>query len=154
MGDITAIYTVLVAGSDMDEPVADILRGVLDGHIVLDRGIAERGRFPAVDVLRSVSRSLPEAATGPENQLIAEARSLMGAYDRAEVMIQAGLYTTGTDPVIDAAIACRATLERFLSLRTKGGQAESFAALKRALEPARPQARESGRQRSAKELRR
>jgi flagellum-specific ATP synthase len=58
-GDITAIFSVLVAGSDMDEPVADTLRGVLDGHVVLDREIAEAGRFPAVDVVRSVSRSLP-----------------------------------------------------------------------------------------------
>ncbi|MFN9940191.1 MAG: flagellum-specific ATP synthase FliI, partial [bacterium] len=61
-GDITAIYAVLVAGSDMEEPVADWLRGLLDGHVVLDRTIAERGRFPAVDLVRSVSRSLPEVA--------------------------------------------------------------------------------------------
>ena len=64
MGDITAIYTVLVAGSDMEEPVADMLRGVLDGHVILDRDIAERGRFPAIDVLRSVSRALPAALAG------------------------------------------------------------------------------------------
>ena len=67
VGAITAIFTVLVAGSDMEEPVADILRGVLDGHVVMDRAIAERGRFPAVDVLRSVSRSLPRAASPEEN---------------------------------------------------------------------------------------
>lgn len=115
-GDITAIYSVLVAGSDMDEPVADMLRGVLDGHVVLDREIAERGRFPAVDVLRSVSRSLPAAATPAENALISRARGLMGTYDRAEMMIQAGLYTAGSDPEIDAAIASHPALERFLAL--------------------------------------
>ena len=80
-GDITAVFTVLVAGSDMDEPVADILRGVLDGHVVMDRAIAERGRFPAIDLLRSVSRSLPDAATKEENALISEARRLLGAYE-------------------------------------------------------------------------
>ena len=138
MGDITAIYTVLVAGSDMEEPVADMLRGVLDGHVVLDRTIAERGRFPAIDLLRSVSRSLPAAASDAENRMIAEARALLGAYDRAEMMIQAGLYTGGSDPTIDAAIACNAALERFLALRTKGGAAEGFAALGQALELARP----------------
>lgn len=73
-GDITAVFSVLVAGSDMDEPVADILRGVLDGHVVLSRDIAERGRFPAIDLSRSVSRSLPRAASEDENRLIAEAR--------------------------------------------------------------------------------
>src|SRR6056297_3713948 len=97
-GDITAVFSVLVAGSDMDEPVADILRGVLDGHVVLDRQIAERGRFPAIDLLRSVSRSLPAAATDDENALISRARVLLGAYDRSETMIRAGLYAEGSDP--------------------------------------------------------
>src|SRR5690606_22030862 len=70
-GDVTGVFSVLVAGSDMEEPVADILRGTLDGHVVLDRRIAERGRYPAIDLLRSVSRSLPEAASPEENALIA-----------------------------------------------------------------------------------
>ena len=114
-GDITAVFSVLVAGSDMDEPVADILRGVLDGHVVLDRKIAERGRYPAIDLLRSVSRSLPEAADAAENALIADARRYLGAYDRAEMMIQAGLYAKGSDPVIDAAIRVWAGLDGFLA---------------------------------------
>jgi flagellum-specific ATP synthase len=113
-GDITAVFTVLVAGSDMDEPVADILRGVLDGHVVLDRQIAERGRFPAINLLRSVSRSLPEAATGPENTLIGEARRLLGAWDRSELMIQAGLYAKGSDPLVDQAIRVWPGLDAFL----------------------------------------
>lgn len=114
-GDITAVFSVLVAGSDMEEPVADILRGTLDGHVVLDRKIAERGRFPAIDLLRSVSRSLPDAATPEENTLIAQARRLLGAYDRAEMMIQAGLYVTGSDPLVDAAIRAWPDLDAFLS---------------------------------------
>jgi flagellum-specific ATP synthase len=114
-GDITAVFSVLVAGSDMEEPVADILRGVLDGHVVLDRKIAERGRFPAIDLLRSVSRSLPDAADAHENALIAEARRLLGAWDRAELMIQAGLYTKGSDATIDMAMQIWPALDAFLS---------------------------------------
>lgn len=114
-GDITAIFTVLVAGSDMEEPVADILRGVLDGHVVMDRKIAERGRFPAIDLLRSVSRSLPMAADASENALISEARRLLGAWDRSELMIQAGLYTKGSDPAVDAVIQIWPALDAFLA---------------------------------------
>lgn len=114
-GDITAVFSVLVAGSDMEEPVADILRGVLDGHVVMDRKIAERGRYPAIDLLRSVSRSLPHAASPEENALIAEARRLLGAWDRAEMMVQAGLYTKGSDAAIDAAIKIWPALDAFLA---------------------------------------
>ncbi len=114
-GDITAVFSVLVAGSDMEEPVADILRGVLDGHVVLDRRIAERGRFPAVDLLRSVSRSLPGAASPQENALIMDARRHLGAWDRAELMVQAGLYAKGSDPAIDAAIRVHPALDAFLA---------------------------------------
>lgn len=114
-GDITGIFSVLVAGSDMEETVADILRGVLDGHVVLDRRIAERGRYPAVDLLRSVSRSLPRAATAAENALIAKARAVLGAWDRAELMIQSGLYATGSDPAVDEAIRLFPALDAFMS---------------------------------------
>jgi flagellum-specific ATP synthase len=132
-GDITAIFTVLVAGSDMDEPVADILRGVLDGHVVLDRAIAERGRFPAVDLLRSVSRSLPAAATPGENAMIAEARRLMGAWERVETMVQAGLYAQGSDPLTDRAIRLWPRLDAFLSGQG-ASVAESFARLRKVLD--------------------
>ena len=128
-GDITGIFSVLVPGSDMEEPVADILRGALDGHVVLDRKIAERGRYPAVDLLRSVSRSLPGAATDPENVLIAEARKLLGAYDRAELMIQAGLYVSGSDPLIDRAIKVWPALDGFLSEDAPDGIEGSFRRL-------------------------
>ena len=137
-GDITAVYTVLVAGSDMEEPVADMLRGVLDGHIVLDRSIAERGRFPAIDILRSVSRSLPEAADATENALIAEARARFAAYDSAALMIQAGLYEGGSDPAVDAAIACRDPLEAFLTIKDNRPAKAHFASLKQVLSHAKP----------------
>ncbi|MCX7646898.1 MAG: FliI/YscN family ATPase [Rhodobacteraceae bacterium] len=137
-GDITAVFSVLVAGSDMEEPVADILRGVLDGHVVMDRAIAERGRFPAIDLLRSVSRALPRAASDEENAMIAAARRLLGAYDRAEMMIRAGLYAKGSDPVVDEAIRVWPALDAFLAEDAPGGVAASFARLAECLEPRAP----------------
>jgi flagellum-specific ATP synthase len=134
-GDITAVLSVLVAGSDMEEPVADIIRGTLDGHVVLDRKIAERGRYPAIDLLRSVSRSLPEAASSAENALISDARRTLGAYDRAEMMVQAGLYVQGTDPVVDRAIRLWPQLDGFLAEDAPaGGPDASFARLRACLQ--------------------
>ena len=127
-GNITAILSVLVAGSDMEEPVADTLRGVLDGHVVLSREIAERGRFPAIDLLRSVSRSLPRAASAEENLKIATARRHLGAYDRAELMLQAGLYTSGSDADIDAAINVWPGLDAFLTADSESPE-KAFEAL-------------------------
>lgn len=115
MGDITAVFSVLVAGSDMEEPVADMTRGILDGHLVLERGIAERGRFPAIDVRRSVSRALPEAANDSENMLISQARSLLAAYEQAEPMIQIGLYKPGADPQLDHAVKIWPALDAFFA---------------------------------------
>ena len=114
-GDITAVFSVLVAGSDMEEPVADITRGVLDGHIVLDREIAERGRFPAVDVRRSVSRCLPGVANAGENVLINHARRIISAYEKAAPMIQTGLYVRGSDPLVDEAITYWSKLDAFFT---------------------------------------
>ncbi len=129
-GDITAVFSVLVSGSDMDGIVADTLRGVLDGHVVMDRKIAERGRYPAIDLLRSVSRSLPEAASEDENALIRQARHLLGAYDRAELMIQAGLYAKGSDATVDQAIATWPGLDAFLAENApQSGVAGSFERL-------------------------
>jgi flagellum-specific ATP synthase len=128
-GDITAIFSVLVAGSDMDEPIADMVRGVLDGHVVLDRSIAERGRFPAVDLLRSVSRSLPAAANDDENALITRARALLGHYERAELMVQAGLYNRGSDPELDKAIRLWPMLDAFLAETESADSHASFERL-------------------------
>lgn len=135
-GDITAVFSVLVAGSDMEEPVADMIRGTLDGHVVLDRKIAERGRYPAIDLLRSVSRSLPGAADEAENALIADARRVLGAWDRAEMMIQAGLYVPGSDAGVDRAIRLFPRLDGFLAEDAPpGGPGASFARLKECLGP-------------------
>ncbi|MFO1105066.1 MAG: FliI/YscN family ATPase [Amaricoccus sp.] len=128
-GDITGIFSVLVAGSDMDEPIADITRGVLDGHVVLDRGIAERGRFPAVDVRRSVSRSLPGIATAEENAQLAHLRRVLTAYENAALMIQTGLYAAGSDAAIDEAIRIWPGLDAFFTERAPQGVAASFARL-------------------------
>ena len=125
-GDITAIFSVLVPGSDMEEPVADMLRGVLDGHVVLSRRIAERGRYPAIDLLQSVSRSLPDAATDAENTRIGEARRLLGAYQQAEVMIQSGLYAAGSDPLLDQAVRAWPELDSFIARSEPGDIASSF----------------------------
>jgi flagellum-specific ATP synthase len=131
-GDITAIFSVLVAGSDMDEPIADITRGVLDGHVVLDRGIAERGRFPAIDVRRSVSRSLPAIATEAENAMLARVRRVLTTYENAALMIQTGLYAPGSDPAIDEAIKVWPRLDAFFTERSAEVGA-SFARLEAVL---------------------
>ncbi len=128
-GDITAIFSVLVAGSDMDEPIADILRGVLDGHIVMDRAIAERGRYPAIDVLRSVSRSLPMAASDSENATLAQVRKMLGLYEQNAMMIRAGLYVQGSDAEVDQAIAVWSDLDDFLAKPDAVGCAHSFQQL-------------------------
>ncbi len=125
-GDITAVFSVLVAGSDMEEPVADMLRGVLDGHVVLSRAIAERGRYPAIDLLQSVSRSLPAAANDAENARIINARRLLGAYQQGEVMIQSGLYAAGSDPLLDQAVRAWPELDAFLARYEHAGISSSF----------------------------
>ncbi len=113
-GDITAVLSVLVQGSDMDEPIADILRGVLDGHIVLERSIAERGRYPAIDLLKSISRSLPAAASEQENEIIIKVRHALSLYEQNALMIRSGLYTEGADPELDLAVKLWPELDAFL----------------------------------------
>lgn len=125
-GDITAVFSVLVAGSDMEEPVADTLRGVLDGHVVLSRDIAERGRFPAIDVGRSVSRALPFAASDSENQILQMARRLLGSYENSEVMIRAGLYSEGSDPLVDQAVRAWPELDAFFASEGSDAIASDF----------------------------
>ena len=136
-GDITAIFSVLVAGSDMDEPIADMVRSILDGHVVMDQAIAERGRFPSIDIRRSVSRSLPNAASEDENATLTRARRLIAAYDDAATMIQTGLYAAGSDPEIDEAIKVWPALDKFVAEKS-ASCAESFEKLDSALSHSTP----------------
>jgi flagellum-specific ATP synthase len=113
-GPITGLFTVLVDGDDHNEPIADAVRGILDGHIVMSRKIAERGRFPAVDVLKSVSRTLPACQTPDERVIAKDARSLLAAYADMEELIRIGAYRAGADPLLDRAIRLNPSLEAFL----------------------------------------
>ena len=128
-GDITAIFSVLVAGSDMEEPIADICRGVLDGHVVLDRAIAERGRFPAIDVRKSVSRSLPEAASESENITIGNVRRILGTYFDSEAIIRTGIYEKGNNAEIDESIRLWPEFEQFFSGKLVASVESSFREL-------------------------
>jgi flagellum-specific ATP synthase len=113
-GSITGLFTVLVEGDDHNEPVADAVRGILDGHVVLDRAIAERGRYPAVNVLRSISRSMPQCNAPAEQAVIDEARRVLSTYDNMGELIRLGAYRTGADPEVDRAIKLFPKLEAFL----------------------------------------
>lgn len=116
-GSITAMFSVLVEGDDTNEPIADAVRGIIDGHIVLDRAIAERGRFPAINVLRSISRTMPDCNTDKENALVILARQLLSTYEDMAEMIRLGAYRRGTDPDVDRAIQFYPALENFLRQR-------------------------------------
>jgi FliI/YscN family ATPase len=110
-GSITAIYTVLVEGDDMNDPIADTVRGTLDGHIILSRELAQRGLFPAVDVLASVTRVLNEI-TRPEHRALAmRVRDLLGAYRDASDLLKIGAYVKGSDARVDAAVAAMPRIE-------------------------------------------
>jgi flagellum-specific ATP synthase len=113
-GTITGLFTVLVDGDDHNEPVADAVRGILDGHVVLDRAIAERGRYPAVNVLRSLSRTMPACNAPEEQAVIDEARRVLAAYDNMADMIRLGAYRAGADAEVDRAIKLFPKLEAFL----------------------------------------
>ena len=114
-GTITGLFTVLVEGDDHNEPIADAVRGILDGHIVLERAIGERGRWPAINLLRSVSRSMPACNTAPQNALIRKARALMSTYEDMAELIRLGAYRQGTDPKVDEAIKFNPGLDAFLT---------------------------------------
>jgi len=114
-GTITGLFTVLVEGDDHNEPVADAVRGILDGHIVMERQIAERGRYPAVNVLKSISRTMPGCNTDAENQIITKAKQYLSTFEDMAEMIRLGAYRKGTDPMVDEAIHYQPLLETFMT---------------------------------------
>ena len=113
-GSITAFYTVLVDGDDLDEPISDKARSILDGHIVLSRTLAARNHYPAVDVLASISRLAPDIASKPAAQAAGQVRSYIADYAASEDAINAGAYKPGANPAIDAAIAKKPLIDDFL----------------------------------------
>jgi flagellum-specific ATP synthase len=113
-GSITGIFTVLVEGDNHNEPVADAVRGILDGHIVMEREIAERGRYPAINVLKSVSRTMPRAVPEERRGLLVEAKRLMSTYADMEELIRLGAYRKGSSAEVDEAIRLEPAFEDFL----------------------------------------
>lgn len=113
-GSITGLFSVLVEGDDHNEPVADAARGILDGHIVMRREIADRGRYPAIDVLKSVSRSLPDAIRPEQFELLRHAKKVITDYENMEELIRLGAYRKGSDPAVDEAIRLYPQIEDFL----------------------------------------
>jgi len=130
-GSITALFTVLVEGDDHNEPISDAVRGILDGHIVLERNIAERGRFPAINILKSVSRAMPGCNTAQEQRIVAQARAPMATYDDMAELIRLGAYKAGTNAEVDNAIRLNPQLEAFLIQKKDecATFAESYSAL-------------------------
>jgi flagellum-specific ATP synthase len=116
-GSITGIFTVLVDGDDHNEPVADAVRGILDGHIVMQRSIAERGRYPAINILKSVSRTMPKSADPAFLPIINRARQIMATYADMEELIRLGAYRAGSSAEVDEAIRLHEPLESFLRQR-------------------------------------
>src|SRR5487761_625284 len=114
-GSITGLFTVLVEGDDQQEPIADACRAILDGHIVLDRAIADAGRYPAINVLASISRTMPRAADPAYLPALTRARQVMATYADMEELIRLGAYRAGTSAEVDEAIRLHKPLEDFLA---------------------------------------
>ena len=131
-GAITALFTVLVEGDDHNEPVADAVRGIIDGHVVLDRAIAERGRYPAVDVLRSLSRAMPGCNTAEETALIRRARLILALHAEMADLVRLGAYRAGTDPAVDEAVRLAPRIEAMLQQEREASVtlSESFQGLR------------------------
>jgi flagellum-specific ATP synthase len=136
-GTITALYTVLVEGDDMNEPVADTVRGILDGHIVLSRAMAQANHYPAIDVLESVSRLVRDVCRPEQVAMAGRAREHLAVYRRNEDLITIGAHQKGANPAVDRAIALHDPLRVFLrqSVDERTERAETFARLQQVLGP-------------------
>ncbi len=134
---VTALFTVLVEGDDHNEPVADAVRGFLDGHVILDRRIAEGGRYPAVDVLRSLSRAANGCLEPGETAMLRRARGVLALHAEMADLVRLGAYRAGTDPAVDEAVALAPRIEAMLrqNRSERSGMAESFDRLRNAMEP-------------------
>lgn len=134
-GSITGIYTVLVEGDDMNEPVADTVRGILDGHIVLTRALAMKNHYPAIDVLKSISRIMPEVVSREHLELAGKMRNLMATYNNYSDLITIGAYKQGSNPEVDMAIAYHDKIEAFLKqwVSDHFGENDTFELLKQTL---------------------
>lgn len=115
VGNITGLFTVLVEGDDQNEPISDAVRGILDGHIVMDRKIADRGRYPAIDILRSVSRTVPQCLENDEADILRQCKKIITTYEDMEELIRLGAYKKGSDPEVDNAIILYPKIEAMLS---------------------------------------
>jgi len=113
-GHITGLFTVLVEGDDSNEPISDAVRGIVDGHIMMDRAIADRGRYPAINILKSVSRTMPGCNNDQENAIVNKARQYLSVYEDMAEMIRLGAYRAGSDAKVDEAIRYYPAIEAFL----------------------------------------
>lgn len=132
-GSITGFYTVLVEGDDTNEPISDTVRGILDGHIVLSRKLAEQAHFPAIDVLASISRLMPDLATPDHLAAANSIKQLLAAYQQSEDLILIGAYQSGSNPLVDAALQLRQPILQFLQqqVEERSAAAETAASLVR-----------------------
>ncbi len=130
-GSITAFYTVLTEGDDQQDPIADSARAILDGHIVLNRALAETGHYPAIDIEQSISRVMHGITSATQQQLARRLKQLLSAYQRNRDLVAVGAYKRGSDPVVDDAIALYPEIAAFLQqdIGEQSGQAESLARL-------------------------
>jgi flagellum-specific ATP synthase len=124
------LYTVLVEGDDVNEPISDTVRSILDGHIVLSRDIAHRGRYPAIDVPRSISRLASALVSERERAVMTDAVKLLSAYESSRDLIEVGAYRAGTTPALDRAIHLVPAIEQFLAQRPDETEARADACMR------------------------